>query len=222
MSFAEVLEELPAMTLRQRQLLVRRALDLDESPLSPDDEVLVEKRLVAHHKNPRSSVSSGKIRLKKLSIILIAMFLSVAAFAADKIEGAFGMKLGDTFDTNSAIGMLKESEGTYQFSTTNEFRSFKNYFVKITPKTHKIYCIFTAEKTGDLQAGKKELAVVRELLKKQFGNEETLDDAKIQQGNRYVATKLVGNVDVTIAILFADSELKTLAEKEKAETKTNP
>jgi hypothetical protein len=56
MSFAEVLEELPAMTLSQRQLLVRRALDLDESPLSPDDEVLVEKRLAAHHKNPRSSV----------------------------------------------------------------------------------------------------------------------------------------------------------------------
>jgi hypothetical protein len=56
MSFAEVLEELPAMTLSQRQLLVKRALDLDEPPLSAADEVLVEKRLVAHHKNPNSNV----------------------------------------------------------------------------------------------------------------------------------------------------------------------
>jgi hypothetical protein len=57
MSFAEVLQKLPAMTLSQRQLLVRRALDLDESPLSAADEALAQKRLAAHHKNPRSSVS---------------------------------------------------------------------------------------------------------------------------------------------------------------------
>ena len=56
MSFAEVLEELPALTLSERQLLVRRALDLDESPLPPEDEMLVEKRLEAHHQKPGSSV----------------------------------------------------------------------------------------------------------------------------------------------------------------------
>jgi putative addiction module component (TIGR02574 family) len=56
MSFAEVLQELPTLTLNERQLLVRRALDLDDPALSPADEILVEKRLAAHRKNPASAV----------------------------------------------------------------------------------------------------------------------------------------------------------------------
>jgi hypothetical protein len=50
MSFAEVLRELPSLTVSERQLLVRRALDLDEPGLSFAAEALVEKRLAAHHK----------------------------------------------------------------------------------------------------------------------------------------------------------------------------
>ena len=34
--------ELPGLTVGQRQLLVRRALELDEPPLSPADEKLVD------------------------------------------------------------------------------------------------------------------------------------------------------------------------------------
>jgi putative addiction module component (TIGR02574 family) len=56
MSFAEVLQELPTLTLSERQLLVRRALDLDDPALSPADEALVEKRLAAHRQNPASAV----------------------------------------------------------------------------------------------------------------------------------------------------------------------
>lgn len=56
MSFAEVLQELPTLTFSERQLLVRRAVDLDNAALSPADEALVEKRLVAHRKNPASAV----------------------------------------------------------------------------------------------------------------------------------------------------------------------
>jgi putative addiction module component (TIGR02574 family) len=56
MSFAEVLHELPTLTLNERQLLVRRALDLDEPGLSSAEEALVKKRLAAHRKNPASAV----------------------------------------------------------------------------------------------------------------------------------------------------------------------
>ena len=47
MSFNEVLLELPALTFEQRQLLIRRALELDDAPLSAADESLVESRLAA-------------------------------------------------------------------------------------------------------------------------------------------------------------------------------
>jgi len=56
MSFAEVMKELPALTLQQRQVLIRRALELDEPSLTKAEEALVETRLAGHRQNPVSSV----------------------------------------------------------------------------------------------------------------------------------------------------------------------
>ncbi|HEX3628180.1 MAG TPA: hypothetical protein VH280_22450 [Verrucomicrobiae bacterium] len=56
MSFTQVIEELPRMTPAERQQLIRRALELDDAPLSDADEALVESRLAAHHGHPESSV----------------------------------------------------------------------------------------------------------------------------------------------------------------------
>jgi hypothetical protein len=56
MSFAEVLDQLPKLSVGQRQLLLRRVLDLDEPPLSPADEKLVDARLAAHRREPASAV----------------------------------------------------------------------------------------------------------------------------------------------------------------------
>ena len=43
-NISHVLAELPALTLAKRQLLIRRAIELDEPKLSPADETLVEQR----------------------------------------------------------------------------------------------------------------------------------------------------------------------------------
>jgi hypothetical protein len=64
MSFAEVLEKLPALTVEQRQLLIRCAVELDDPPLSPEDEVMVEERLAAHHGNPNSSLPVDEVRAR--------------------------------------------------------------------------------------------------------------------------------------------------------------
>jgi hypothetical protein len=57
MSFNEVLAELPLLTVPQRRLLVRRAVELDEPGLTPADEAEVEKRLAEHRRHPQSAVS---------------------------------------------------------------------------------------------------------------------------------------------------------------------
>ena len=62
MSFAQVLEELPALTIQQRQVIIRRALELEDSPLSADEETLVESRLAAHRQNPASSVPLDEMK----------------------------------------------------------------------------------------------------------------------------------------------------------------
>ena len=56
MSLAQVLEELPRLTIEERQLLIRRAVELDDPPLGPVEEALVEERLAAHHADPGSSI----------------------------------------------------------------------------------------------------------------------------------------------------------------------
>jgi hypothetical protein len=62
MSFKEVLAELPSLSLGERQLLVRRALELDDAGLSTHDEALVEERLAAHRRDSKSSVSLDEMK----------------------------------------------------------------------------------------------------------------------------------------------------------------
>ncbi len=62
MSFAEVLGQLPAFTLAQRQLLVRQALELDDPGLSASDEALVEERLATHRADPSSAISHEEMK----------------------------------------------------------------------------------------------------------------------------------------------------------------
>ena len=56
MGLSQVLEALPAFTFEERQLLVRRVIELDDPPLSEADETLVESRLADHHLNLTSSL----------------------------------------------------------------------------------------------------------------------------------------------------------------------
>ncbi len=64
MSFAEVLAELPALTIEQRQQLIRRALELENPPLGEADEALVESRLAAHRQNPASAVPLDEMKAR--------------------------------------------------------------------------------------------------------------------------------------------------------------
>ena len=71
MSFNEVMAELPALSVAERQLLVRRALELDDSPLSPADETKIEARRMAHRQDPGSAIALAdklpkRVRFKQL------------------------------------------------------------------------------------------------------------------------------------------------------------
>jgi len=62
MSFNEVIAELPHLTFEERQILIQRAVELDDPPLSVADEKLVESRLAEHHSDPSSSVPLDEIK----------------------------------------------------------------------------------------------------------------------------------------------------------------
>ena len=63
-SFNEVLAELPSLSVDQRQLLVRRALDLDDPALSAEDEALVDQRLAEHRRNSDSAVPLAEMNAR--------------------------------------------------------------------------------------------------------------------------------------------------------------
>jgi hypothetical protein len=62
MSFDEVIAELPRLTFEERQILIRRALELDDPPLSAADEAVVEERLAGHHADPTTSIPLGQLK----------------------------------------------------------------------------------------------------------------------------------------------------------------
>ena len=64
MSFSEVLQELPALTVAERQLLIRRALELDEPALAEEDEAVVAGRLAEHQRNPGSAVPLDEMKAR--------------------------------------------------------------------------------------------------------------------------------------------------------------
>jgi hypothetical protein len=64
MSFDESHRGASRLTFEERQILIRRALELDDPPLSAADEELVEARLAAHHAEPKSSVSLDEMKCR--------------------------------------------------------------------------------------------------------------------------------------------------------------
>jgi putative addiction module component (TIGR02574 family) len=64
MSFTEVMEELPSLTVSERQWLVRCALELDEAGLTSGDDALVEKRLADHRLDPGSAVPLDEMKAR--------------------------------------------------------------------------------------------------------------------------------------------------------------
>lgn len=61
MSFQEVLAELPKLTFDQRQLVMRRILELDDPALSPAEEQLVEERRAEYGREPSSGLTLEQI-----------------------------------------------------------------------------------------------------------------------------------------------------------------
>jgi hypothetical protein len=64
MSLAEVMEELPRLSFEERQLLIRRAIELDDPPLPETDEALIDERLASHRRDPSTSISLDALKTK--------------------------------------------------------------------------------------------------------------------------------------------------------------
>jgi uncharacterized protein Smg (DUF494 family) len=56
MSLTEMLEQLATLTNEERQMVIDRAMELDDTPLTPAEEKLVLERLAEHDREPGSAI----------------------------------------------------------------------------------------------------------------------------------------------------------------------
>jgi hypothetical protein len=169
------------------------------------------------------------------------------AISGEKIEGAFGLKLGDVFDTATAArtdtSTISTSGGPFVTETTcwlkleavpNPHEQFREVYVVITPKTHRIVKIVGR----GYNPAPDDQQQVEKLLK---GKYETIPVEKdsplkrnimawppvIYQGNRYIEVRQAGTVGIYVGasptqfieLRYVDQELEKLAAKEAAELK---
>lgn len=151
------------------------------------------------------------------------VFLS-AASAQEKIESAFGLKLGDVFDISQATGKTQTKGGNpiYDFKPKNPVSGLTIYRVMVTPTTHKICLIGATGSAATTSEAKAKQAVIMSLLNKKYGEsappkigDAFSDSKRITQGTRVVETNVSGILEAMLTLTYCDAELATLAEKER-------
>jgi hypothetical protein len=140
---------------------------------------------------------------------------------ASPIIGAFGVKLGDVFSVSNAIYITKTTAGNlmYQFRPSNPYRSFEEYYVLLTPRERRIYCIWGIGKVADISESKQEKDVLVSQLEDKYGKQkDTSDDdaALIDQGKRAIKVKLE-SMSKKIEIQYCDYQLMEIAKSERLE-----
>ena len=153
--------------------------------------------------------------------------LTAAAGEIEKIERAFGMTLGDTFDIRGSRSTVSNQTGEriYWFKPGAEFKTFSKYFVSITPDSQKIYTIGGTRVFQTSEECENELDIVTSILAEQYGdpvktkdmfNPKRINVVIAQQENERVllieCDRLRTNVSLTV--FYVDKQLKALAEQE--------
>ena len=159
----------------------------------------------------------------------------IASKAESRIEGAFGARIGEKFDVETAIGKSHMRDGTplYKFSPINPYDKFDTYYILITPVSKIIYSIWAQGEMENDDVCKHEQKVLMELLTEKYGSTKRTsssnvfyDVARITQGDRDIYTDCAESEKITLKVVYIDHRLEKQAEEESlvleaAEDKTD-
>jgi putative addiction module component (TIGR02574 family) len=62
MSLTEILDEIPKLSFAERQELVRRAIEVEDADLAPEEKALLDERLNDFRRNPNSGVPADQLK----------------------------------------------------------------------------------------------------------------------------------------------------------------
>jgi putative addiction module component (TIGR02574 family) len=61
-SLTEILAEIPKLTFAERQELVRRAIEVEDGDLSPEEKAVLKERLEDFRRNPNSGTPAEQLK----------------------------------------------------------------------------------------------------------------------------------------------------------------
>ena len=161
---------------------------------------------------------------------LLTLLLGVSIFGApsaraalNPISGDFGLQLGGVFQPEpTAQGPAFEGFPLYPFHPAKAHPDFKDYFVQVTPVSHKIFRIRAVGPAASPEACGHRQGRLLDALKEKLGSPkmETVEapDFTIKiltVGDRSVTVKCSFLGGGSLELQYTDSKLKDLAEAEK-------
>ena len=62
MSLTEILAEIPKLSFAERQELIRRAIEVEDEELTPEEKAILERRLEDFRSNPESGIPAEQLK----------------------------------------------------------------------------------------------------------------------------------------------------------------
>jgi putative addiction module component (TIGR02574 family) len=62
MSLTEILAEIPKLSFTERQELMRRAIEVEDADLTPEEKAILDQRLDDFRRNPNSGVPAEQLK----------------------------------------------------------------------------------------------------------------------------------------------------------------
>ena len=154
-----------------------------------------------------------------LTLFTLAAF-AFSASATEKIEGGFGLKLGDSFEP-SGSRFLAEDADAFEFTPKVANPAFSTYVVFITPNSHQIYRILAISKPLESGTGFEQSNTILALIHRKYGIGPFRGANAISQGQRKVSVNNngAGTPAFTFRLSYTDENLSTQASEERLDNK---
>ncbi len=158
-------------------------------------------------------------------LLLLACCLAVrTARAIDQIGGAFGPKFGEMFEPTAApvgdrFGM-NIFDGAYEFKPDRPNAAFSNYFVWISPTSHRIYRIAAVGVTSDFERRKQARTKIVAVLRAKY-SDEPAESGQISQYHKFISVDdftQKGAEPFGLLVDYRDQDIADVSQTEANET----
>ena len=166
----------------------------------------------------RNRATSTRSRLLRSTVHLaVAVVLLSGAVAAEKIEEAFGLKLGQVFDpTAPEVGETGKGQSEYAFTPNPPNPMFSTYVVCVSPVSHVVYRIAAKGEAPDVPSYEKMYDRVAAVLNNKYGS-APYGAASVLQSPRLISLESTTKPDKKIAytLSYSDAGLEQQARDEQ-------